>query len=256
MRFLYITSTLGNGHRVRADILTRALVGQGHASVQDISDANVVLSDFHEKSIEEAKRLGLPVVRTDQQYLVWGEHCPMSGGAKRHTLKADAYVVPTLRELPPAPSDVHFTAPPLRTAILEAVPEEGETVLVYGRVPPIQVPGVRVLNYTSGTFDEKSFIAELRKARAVIASAGFSLISECLHLKKPMLLVPWKHAEQRFNAETARSLGVGEVTERLNPRIVCGFLDRLDSFQESLAAWRPPYPDMAPTLHDVLQRFA
>ncbi|MHC4371313.1 MAG: glycosyltransferase family protein, partial [Planctomycetota bacterium] len=36
----------------------------------------------------------------------------------------------------------------------------------------------------------EGFLADLAAARGVIASAGFSLLSECMYLKKKMLLLP------------------------------------------------------------------
>ncbi len=53
----------------------------------------------------------------------------------------------------------------------------------------------------------------------MIASAGFSLISECLHLKKKMLLLPLAgQYEQLINARYVQKLGLGVWSKELDER--------------------------------------
>ena len=65
--------------------------------------------------------------------------------------------------------------------------------------------------------------------RGVIASAGFSLISECMYLKKKMLLLPLAgQYEQIINAHYVQKLGLGISAGKLDEPVLARFLDELD----------------------------
>ena len=60
-------------------------------------------------------------------------------------------------------------------------------------------------------FSETVFLDDLRSARAVIAGGGFSLLSECVYLHKPVLSIPVEgQFEQVLNARYLEKLGYGE----------------------------------------------
>ena len=81
-------------------------------------------------------------------------------------------------------------------------------------------------------FRERStegFLADLASSRGVVASAGFSLISECLYLRKRMLLLPLGgHYEQFINARYVQKLGLGVWAKQLNEPALYRFIRRLD----------------------------
>ena len=75
-------------------------------------------------------------------------------------------------------------------------------------------------------------------AKAIIANAGFSLVTEALHLGKPYLAVPVEHQfEQIFNAYCIAEMGYGAYWEVLNRERVESFLFNLDAYREKLAAY-------------------
>jgi len=86
--------------------------------------------------------------------------------------------------------------------------------------------------YNNCVFKERSteeFLADLAGARGVIASAGFSLISECMYLKKKMLLLPLAgQYEQIINAHYVQKLGLGISAEKLDRAVLSRFLGELD----------------------------
>ena len=70
---------------------------------------------------------------------------------------------------------------------------------------------------------------DLAAARGVIASAGLSLISECLYLRKKMLLLPVPgQYEQLINARYVEKLGLGTWSKQVNEPAVARFLEKLD----------------------------
>jgi len=104
----------------------------------------------------------------------------------------------------------------------------GREFYIYGFDKTLGSP----VDYRNCVFKKRStdgFLDDLVGARGVIASAGFSLISECLYLKKKMLLQPVAgQYEQVINAHYIEKLGLGLSTNELNEEVLARFLDRLD----------------------------
>jgi uncharacterized protein (TIGR00661 family) len=78
------------------------------------------------------------------------------------------------------------------------------------------------------TFKKRStegFLRDVASSKGVAASAGFSLISECMHLRKKMLLLPLPgQYEQIINAHYVQLLGLGLSRNELNEQNVSDFL--------------------------------
>ncbi len=80
------------------------------------------------------------------------------------------------------------------------------------------------------------FIDHLARCKAVIATAGFTLISEALYLGKPYLAMPMSgQFEQELNAYQLAGCGYGAGMNQLNPTAVGDFLYRLPEYRECLA---------------------
>src|SRR5207302_7594790 len=87
-------------------------------------------------------------------------------------------------------------------------------------------------------FSEQEFIEDLRTARGVVASGGFTLMGEAVYLHKPMLSEPvGKQFEQVLNARYLESLGYGLCAEAITAERLREFLDRLPRFEERLAGY-------------------
>jgi uncharacterized protein (TIGR00661 family) len=70
------------------------------------------------------------------------------------------------------------------------------------------------------------FLEDLSRCTGVICNAGFSLVSEALHLGKKVLVKPLHgQIEQCSNAVALSQLGFGQVMERLDPEAVRRWLD-------------------------------
>lgn len=146
--------------------------------------------------------------------------------------------------------------PILRPEILAARREPGDHVLVYqtaasnqSLVPTLQkLPGrFRVYgmgregsegNVTLCAFSETGFVDDLRTARAVIAGGGFSLMSEAVSLRVPMLAVPLeKQYEQELNARWLAHLGYGAWSRVLDADVMRGFLEHTERHATALAGY-------------------
>ena len=76
--------------------------------------------------------------------------------------------------------------------------------------------------------------------KAVVASAGFTLMTEALHLRKPMLALPMKgQFEQELNGLLLEDLGAGKNCPEVEPSAVGDFLYRLPEYREKLAGNGP-----------------
>ena len=143
--------------------------------------------------------------------------------------------------------------PILRPQVLELVREPGEHVLVYqtaatnARLVPLlqRLPGPFLVygmdrqgcegNVTFRPFSEAGFLDDLRTARAAIATGGFSLMSEAVHLGVPLLAVPLDgQFEQELNCRWLARLGYGRWTPSLEEAGVRRFLEDVPAFEVAL----------------------
>lgn len=70
------------------------------------------------------------------------------------------------------------------------------------------------------------FKRDLSHCKGVICNAGFELISECLHMRLPLLVKPLQgQIEQLSNAEALRQLGYARTIHQLTPSVVADWLD-------------------------------
>jgi uncharacterized protein (TIGR00661 family) len=147
--------------------------------------------------------------------------------------------------------------PILRPEIMAARREPGDHVLVYQTSSSNQrlVPALKKLphkfrvygmgrqgvegNVLLCPFSEQSFVEDLRTARAVIAGGGFTVLSEAVSLRVPVLSVPIERQyEQELNARYIEHLGYGIWSRTLELDVVEQFLRRLDEFSQALAHYQ------------------
>jgi uncharacterized protein (TIGR00661 family) len=148
--------------------------------------------------------------------------------------------------------------PILRKEVVAAKREPGDHVVVYQRVIPEKdiVPMLRkipcdfrvygaskeeaVENVRLRPFSGTGFLEDLRTARGVIAGGGFSLMSEAVSLRVPMLAIPIeKQYEQELNARYLKELGYGSWARKLDSGAVAEFLERTPQIQKSLSSYEP-----------------
>jgi uncharacterized protein (TIGR00661 family) len=174
---------------------------------------------------------------------------------KLMTPKADAYLMISFFDAPIRKKKSFLFPPILRREILEAKPTTGDHVLVYVTAPspePIAILKNVRANFIAYGFGREGldgniafkkpsldgFLRDLLSCKAIIANAGFSLISEALYLGKPYLAVPVKSQfEQIFNAYYIEKTGYGAYWEKLEKEKVDSFLFNLDGYRENLAQY-------------------
>ena len=225
---------------------------------------DLLVADFEPFSPWAARRLDVPVVALSRQHVateamhrlpvrLWPAAFFTALVVRCLTPCRPAHVLlPSFSDLSlKRPNRVTLVPPPLRPDVQSLAPTRGEHVLVYynqtrGSEHVLDVlrqvdasfvlynfsPPARPAAYPNLTFKRSSrdgFLHDLASCRAVLCTAGFTLISEALYLNKPLLVVPNRgDFEQRLNARLLEQEGLGEAVSGrpLTARDLTNFLRR------------------------------
>ncbi len=233
-----------------------------------IEDAaiDIVVTDFEPLSCHAGRRKHLPIIAIDNQHCLTNADVSYPKKYRRDAAAAkivtrfmvpgaDAYLVISFFPAELTRPKTFLFPPILRGDILKAKPHEGEHILVYVTSPAPRL--AQILASVRGSFvaygfgregqqgnvlykkpSLDGFLADLVSTKAVIANAGFSLVTEALHLGKPYLAVPVEHQfEQIFNAYWVDKSGYGAYWEDLNKERMESFLYNLPQFRQRLARY-------------------
>jgi uncharacterized protein (TIGR00661 family) len=226
---------------------------------------DIIISDFEFYSNILSKIIRVPMISIDNMHVI--SHCKIDVPKKfsRDKLKAEGVVrsfimrpqkyIITSFFYPEVKNrnKVSIFPPILRDEILNLKPDIGDHVLVY-QTSTSNLELIEILkkidekfiiygfdvekvedNIRFRKFNEDQFFVDLGSSKAVIANGGFTLLSESIYLKKPVLSIPVKgQFEQILNAIYLERLGYGEFHETLTTDVVEEFIDKLDVYRESL----------------------
>jgi uncharacterized protein (TIGR00661 family) len=262
----------------------------------DIADRfrpEVVVSDFESWSYLYGVNHRLPVVSVDNMQIInrckhdkeitRGEEISFQiakGFIKTKLPGAYHYLITTFFRPPVRKRRTTLHPPILRPEILAARPQSGQHLLVYQTytthkdLPELlrrtglecRIYGLRRdlkeeqregdLLYRP--FSEHGFIEDLRTARGVVASGGFTLMGEAVYLHRPMLAEPVaKQFEQILNARYLQKEGYGLCAEEITQEKLGEFLERIPEFEKNLSRYsQDGNEDLLAKLEEVLQRAA
>ena len=150
-----------------------------------------------------------------------------------------------------------FLFPPiLRQAVLDAEPTQGNHLLVYvtagfetllDELRRFTREHFRVYGYDRDDqdgplhyrpFSHEGFLLDLASAKGVIATAGFTLMTEALYLGKPYLALPMRgQFEQVLNSLMLAKLGYGQHAPRITHNTVAAYLYRLPDYAAALTTY-------------------
>ncbi|MDP3792727.1 MAG: glycosyltransferase family protein [bacterium] len=227
---------------------------------------DLVITDFEPVSCLAGRIGGIPVVSIDNQHFISRTDAdyprPYSSQARitktaieMMTRGADVYLALSFFDAEPK-DDSTFTFPPIvRREVFYLDPKEGDYVLVYvthghkGIAEVLKTVDFRFVVYGTGDeeqdgnitfrkFNSSQFLKDLAGSAGVIATAGFSLISEALFLGKPYLAWPVKNQfEQTFNAYHLERLGYGKFVSELGAEKIESFLFNLEGYRQNLLSY-------------------
>jgi uncharacterized protein (TIGR00661 family) len=249
---------------IKAPRAARSLKDLSH--LVDESKIDLVITDFEPLSCHVGHHKNLPVIAIDNQHAITNASVTLPRGFKRDvaavklvthmmTPHADAYLVLSFFPAPVRKRDTFLFPPILRQEVLSATPQAGDYVLVYVTSPAKELAALlknircKFVAYGFGMEGQEGnilfkkpsmdgFLNDLAGAKAVVANAGFSLVSEALHLGKPYLAMPVKNQfEQTFNAYYVDKLGYGAWWEELGKEQIESFLFNLPFYSDNLSSY-------------------
>lgn len=223
-----------------------------------------VITDFEPYTAHLAKHYDLPLITLDNQHRIRYMHIDRPSQFRRDSFIAEMVI----RGIAPRPwvslvTSFHsgelknnrtFVFPPiLRESILSLTPTQGHHILVYVTsgfdslievLSQIENEHFVVYGYdkseTQGNiefkpFSSDGFATDLADAKAVIATAGFTLMTESLHLGKPYLALPMRgQFEQHLNALMLERQGLGNYCELPSKQTINTFLETLPDYLDKL----------------------
>lgn len=247
----------------------------GHRTLQELRrklfkefQPDCVITDFEPMTAYLANHYELPLITLDNQhrmrYLKYDcpPHLTLDARVTKNIIRAivprpDVSLVTAFRP-GQTRNDRTFVFPPIvRREVLDMQPTTGEHILVYvtGSFKSLlkELTGFSretflVYGYDRSNrggvlqfkpFSKAGFVQDLASAKAVIATSGFTLISEALYLQKPYLALPMHgQFEQELNAYQLEELRYGKNARELTVETVGDFLYRLPDFKAHLANYR------------------
>jgi uncharacterized protein (TIGR00661 family) len=228
----------------------------------------LVITDFESSACYYAKIFKIPVISIDNIQSI--NRCKVDKKLKNKNYKiaksltkartpgCQKYLITSFFENKIIKKDTNVYNPIIRKQIINKKPEYLDHILVYN-TSDLPSDLIKKLNKTNENyiiyqrncekenkvnnllfkpFNEISFIKDLSECKAVICGGGFTVISESLYLKKPILSIPIKdHFEQEMNAFYVEKLGYGMYCE-LNDVNINKFLKRLSFYKDNLKDYK------------------
>jgi uncharacterized protein (TIGR00661 family) len=109
-----------------------------------------------------------------------------------------------------------------------------ERFLVYGTNRD-EVDG----NITYKPFSRDGFLQDLASSKALMGTAGFTLITESLYLRKPYLAMPMRgQFEQELNGYLLGRLNYGKNVRRTTREAIGDFLYHLPDFEDNMQGYQ------------------
>lgn len=223
----------------------------------------LVISDFEPLTAAIAHLRKLPLLSIDNEHVLTKTKYDSPEGyhnerqvalliTRLMVWRAKAYIALSFFACQPTAGKVYVLPPVIRQAVLNLRPEPQDYVIVYlnnefeGLIETLRRVDCRFVvygfdchkqsdNLLFKKFNQHEFLSDLSGAKAVIGTAGFSLISESLYLGKPYFALPaGKQFEQALNAYHVKKLGYGECHDEITPVLVGDFLHRLPDYNNAL----------------------
>ncbi|MBI2548974.1 UDP-glucuronosyltransferase [Candidatus Woesearchaeota archaeon] len=228
---------------------------------------SIVMTDFEPYTCQGAIVLKIPVVTIDNEHILTKTAIAYPKNLLRDALKAKGVVrlmnpkathhlITTFFYPKLLARNVTLVPPILRKPILDQKPRKGKHILVYQtsqsntRLLPTlhQIPEQFIVyglnkemhdqNVECKLFNEEEFFRDFSQAKAVMTNGGFSLMSEAIHWRKPILSVPVKKQfEQVINALYLQRLGYGMYRKTTTVAGIRLFLTKLGFFEKNLKTY-------------------
>ena len=247
---------------------------------------DIIFSDFEPISGIIANIKNIPLISIDNQHrltmieIKYPKKYAISAFAAKIVtrlmiFKARAYLVIDFVESKIINEKAFLFSPILRKEVLEAKTTQGDYILVYltfqfqDLLDVLKSINKKFIIYGFNEDKEdgnlvfkkasqQGFLEDLAHCEAVVANAGFSLMTESLFLGKPYLALPVAgQFEQVLNAFQLDELGYGKYYDKLNKDKIEDFLKNLDIYRENLKSYkRDDNSKILAKIDELIEKFA
>ncbi len=244
---------------------------QGHKKLHTLRKSifkqfqpDCVITDFEPMTAYLANHYNLPLITIDNQHRIryMSYPCPARLQTERRMTtniiramvpRPDVSLVTTFYYGEAKNNRTLFFPPILRAEVLSLQPSPGGHILVYltsGFESFLKIlktfnrEQFLVYGYDRTdrdgslvykNFSKAGFLKDLASCKAVMATAGFTLMTESFYLRKPYLALPMRgQFEQELNAFWMAKLNYGINLRRIRSEAVGNFLYRLADYEEKL----------------------
>lgn len=224
----------------------------------------------------------LPLICLDNQHRItnlridvpkryYGDYLLAKGVVNSFVKRADYFIIASFSKTPILKRNTFIVPPIIREKVRRIEKKRyGKKILVYltkkdrGVIKILKNTKENFVIYSYNKFRKKgnlefktkeSFISDLKNCKAIIGTAGFTLISEAIYLDKPYFALPLKgQFEQTLNALFLKKAGFGEYSESLTEREFENFLENLGKYKKKLQKYKPDYRRLFKVLDSVLKK--
>lgn len=242
-----------------------------YAALQESFIPDLVISDYESFTFLFAKKNSIPLISIDNIQIL--SRCeldiriPFSEKTNYQIAKsitqakvpgAQEYFITTFFYPEIKKQPTQLVPPIIRESIQQVTPSKGSHILVYqtstsqnnliGILQELKGETFHVYGFNKSEdhgnvqlkpFSETGFIEDLASAKAVIANGGFSLISECVYLHKPVCSIPIQNQFEQFvNASYIDKLGYGRHFHEFHADSIKAFLYDLGQFEKNLEGYK------------------
>jgi uncharacterized protein (TIGR00661 family) len=268
---LHISSSDNRVSKVKTFAKNLERLSKGHKKLQALRkqifktfQPGCVITDFEPMTAYLSNHYDLPLITIDNQHRLryMSYPCPAHlQNDRRMTIGIIRAMVPrpdislvTTFYLGKSRNDRTFFFPPiLRKEVLSLQPRDGEAILVYltsgfetflKKLKSFKREKFIVYSHDRNSseahiickpFNRDGFLHDLASCKAVMATAGFTLMTESFYLGKPYLALPMRgQFEQEINGFLMAKLNYGINLRRVNADAIGNFLYRLPDFKRKL----------------------
>jgi uncharacterized protein (TIGR00661 family) len=184
--------------------------------------------------------------------------------------EADAFIVTSFVSFPTTKKNTFVVSPIIREDVRKLKPTTSGPIIVYlsrkdkKTLAALQEIPKTFLIYGYNKTKRKNnlqfrkketFLEDLKNCEAVIGTAGFTLMTEAIYLKKPYLALPLKgQFEQMLNAVFIKKAGFGEYSESLTSEEIKNFLNNVKKYKSKLDEYNPDYNKLFKVLDAQLRK--
>ena len=220
-------------------------------------------------SIDNQHRLSYSKINVPKEYLK--DYLLAKCAVLAYIPKADYCIVLSFAKQAKKGRKIFFVSPILRKEVIDMNVKTDNYIVVYMNQPHKSL--IRILKKINEKFivygykkegvegsltfkrNSKMFLKDLASAKAVIASSGFTLMSESLFLKKPLFAIPLKgQFEQVLNALFLKNSKLGDYSVKPSFLRIQGTIVNISKYQKVLNKYKMNSNETYEILDKVIEK--